>query len=147
MAKIRRATESDLYDYAFLVKQFVREANYPFKMDVELLVGNMKNTLQHPKFLWLVAEKDEELVGFLAGCANSPLFSRDETAVELGWYLQPEHRDGRTAFKLMAEFEAWAKKAGCRHVTMVDIDTLQDLREIYTRKGYTLTEKSYVKEL
>jgi len=48
---------------------------------------------------------------------------------------------------LMQAFEGWAKEVGCKFASMCDMHDLQDLQPLYERKGYKLTEKSYVKEL
>jgi len=147
MLTIRPGVPSDSIEFAVLVKQFVREAKYPFKVDIDLVVGNFKAGVVDPKFFFHVVEEEDTLVGFLAGAINTTLFSNDVTGIELGWYLQPESRDGRTALKLLKAFEEWCVDKGCRHISIADIDTLQSLAPLYERKGYRLTEKTYVKEL
>jgi GNAT superfamily N-acetyltransferase len=147
MAKVRTAVESDVHEFAVLVKRFVKEAKYVITMDMDLVVKNFHEGLKNPEICWIVLEEDDEVVGFLAGATNSPLFSRDKIGVELGWYVHPEHRDGHSAIKLMVSFEQWCKKQRCKYITMCDIHTLQDLQPLYERRGYVLTEKSYMKEV
>lgn len=144
---IRKAQETDAIEFTMLVKQFVKEAKYPFKVDPELVIGNFKAVVNDEDFFVYVSEEDADLVGFLVGAINAPLFSSDQTAVELGWFMVPEYRNGKDGLRLLTKFEAWAKDNNCRHVTMVDIDPLNDLDDLYSRKGYELTEKAYVKEI
>jgi len=144
--EVRPATPDDAHEFTVLVKKFVREANYPFKVDMKLTYDNALLILENPDFFLHVVEDEEELVGFLVGALNKTLFSTEVIATELGWYLKPEYRDGRTALKLLKNYEEWAKEQGADFVTMVDIDTVQDLSALYQRRGYELTEKSYVRK-
>jgi len=147
MAVVRPAVESDIHEFIVLAKRFSKEAKYGMTLDIDLVVENFHGGLANPEVCWLVLEEEGEMVGFLMGVTNSPLFSRDKIGVELGWFVHPDHRNGHSAVKLMVSFEQWCKKSRCKYVTMCDIDTLQSLQPLYERRGYTLTEKSYMKEV
>lgn len=144
---VREATEEDKLDVILLAKQFLKESKYPFSLDVETLDSNFSNAIDHPNFLILVLEVDKEIVGMLVGATAAPLFSKDLIATELAWFVEKPYRTSRPALKLFKKYEEWAKESGCKFITMVDIDTLADLGDLYTRKGYTMTEKTYVKEI
>ena len=146
MITVRRAKQDDLFEFVVLVKKFANEAYKQFPVDKELTSQNFLQGIADPNFIFMVAETEGEVVGIFVGCANAPLFSTTRTAVELGFYMHPDHRDGKTALKMMNEFEKWAQSQGCKSVTMVDIHTHADLSTFYTRKGYELKEKSYMKE-
>jgi len=147
LTQVRKARSSDSLDFALLAKAFLKESKFPFNLDVAKLLENFELAIENPDFCLFLLEDGGDLVGMLVGGIASPLFSKDRVATELAWFVEPEHRDGRAAYKLLASYEKWAKDSGCSFVTMVDIDTLESLEPLYTRKGYTLTEKTYVKEI
>lgn len=143
---IRKATEADKMSFAFLANQFITESNYPFRIDWDMLLENFSLALKDPNFIILVAEEGNKLTGMLVGGISSPLFSRDKVATELAWFMEKPYRNSKDSLALLSKYEKWAKDSGCSFVTMVDIDTLNSLQQLYERKGYTLTEKTYVKE-
>jgi len=144
---VRKATPQDAIELTVLVKQFVKEAKYTVKVDTKLVMENFEKITENPSFFVHVAEHEDSLVGFLVGAVNTSLFSLDAAGVELGWYLDPEHRDGKTAIVLLKKFEDWCVQKKCKHISLADIHTLKSMGGLYERKGYTLTEKTYVKEL
>lgn len=144
---IRKARPEDKFDFILLCKMFSKESKYPFKLDLEKLYNSFDEAINRDDFCVFVYEVDGSLEGMLVGASVAPLFSKDKVATELAWYMNVEHRDGKAALRLLKAYEDWAKKAECKFVTMIDIDTLEDLHSLYERKGYTLTEKTYVKEI
>ena len=144
---IRKATPADRMDFSFLANQFIKESKYPFRVDWDLLLSNYELALNNQEFLVLLLVEDSRPVGMLVGGVSSPLFSKDRVATELAWFVEKDFRKSKGSLSLLSKYEAWAKERGCSFVTMVDIDTLSDLSSLYTRKGYILTEKTYVKEL
>lgn len=147
LSKVRKATKEDSLDFAVLAKQFLRESKYPFSVDMEKLMESFTAACDNESFCVFLLEEEGDIVGMLVGGLSSPLFSSDIVATELAWFVERQHRDGRGSLKLFNEYEKWAKEAGSKFITMVDIDTLQSLGSLYSRKGYTLTEKTYVKEI
>ena len=81
------------------------------------------------------------------GGVTSPIFSEDIVSTELIWYMQPEHRKGRSSMEMLKQYEEWCKGKGCKFITMIDIDPYNNLESLYTRKGYKVTEKTYVKDV
>ena len=149
--QVRRATKDDKLTFAFLADTFLRESKYSLKMNPDKLLTNFDNVVsQDPEessVSIFLLEVDGRVEGMLVGATSESLFSDDTLAVEIAWYVSPDHRDGRKAYKLMNEYEKWAKEKGCTFVTMMDIHGLASLEELYNRKGYSLTEKTYVKEI
>lgn len=144
---IRRATEDDKMGFSFLANQFVKESKYPFRVDWELLLSNFLLAIKNPDFCVLVLEKEGQLVGMLVGGVAQPLFSKDRVATELAWFIEKPFRNAKDSLKMLKLYEEWAGDRECRFVTMIDIETLQDLTNLYERKGYKLIEKTFVKEV
>lgn len=144
---IRKATEDDKLEFLVLVKEFLKESKYPFSLSVRKLSENYDQVINHPDFSILLSVVDSEVVGFLVAGVTAPLFSDDLVSSELAWFVSKDHRGSRESLKLLSSYEEWAKEKGCKFVTMVDINTLENLEDFYSKKGYTLTEKTYVKEI
>src|SRR5690606_41060823 len=64
----------------------------------------------------LVALSGGKVVGFIVGAATEPVFSSNRVAMELGWWIEPEHRGTRGALLLYNAYEDWAYRVGCSHV-------------------------------
>ena len=144
---VRKATLEDKLDIAFLVKQFNKECKYPFKVNTDKVFNSLDQIINHPDFIVLVAEEDGDVGGMFIGGVTAPLFSEDIVSTELAWYMQPEYRKGRSGMEMLKQYEEWSKSKGCKFVTMIDIDPYNNLESLYTRKGYKVTEKTYVKEI
>lgn len=95
------------------------------------------------EYIIFVLTHNELPVGMLAARAVPQLFSDDYMAIEQIWWIDPEHR-GRHSLKLLEIYEHWAKHVGTSFATLSDLEQ-NSLEKIYTRKGYSLTEKSYIK--
>lgn len=144
---VRTAEAGDKLIFAFLADAFLKESGYSLTMNPDKLLANFDHSLSVPDIEIFFLEVDGSVVGMLVGAISQPLFSDDRMATELAWYITPEKRGGREAFHLINAYEEWAESQDCSYVTMVDIDTLNSLEKVYTKKGYTLTEKTYVKEI
>lgn len=95
----------------------------------------------------LMLEDNGILVGGL-GCLKYPdLHSGELFAVETFWYVLPEHRGA--GLLLLEAYEKWARDNGCVKCAMIHmVDSMPEkLEVVYKRKGYSLIEKHYVKEL
>lgn len=87
--------------------------------------------------------------GMLIGMLVEAPFSTEKIATELAWYIYPEGRASRASICLVDAFERWAKGKGARISTMMLLDELRgsSVERLYDRRGYELTEKSYMKVL
>lgn len=136
-----------------LVHQWIEESPYkdltvdPHKLDTilqALLTGNGTQGIA------ILAMKDDKPVGMVLGQVAEMLFSHETLAHELAWWVEPSHRGGKIAIKLLDAFEYWAKEvAKCKRVqmSMVETENADRVGKLYTRRGYTLREKAYLKEL
>lgn len=97
----------------------------------------------------ILAEKEGEIVGLLAGSVSEQLFNNDKIASEIMWWVEPEHRRSRISLELLNAFEYWAKAVGCTVASMVMIETEQAeaVHKLYTKRGYRTTEKAYIKDI
>jgi len=141
---VRPGKKEDAYEFMYLVKQMVKDVGYPFKVDMKKTIETGEAMPDNPLFFYWVAEHDDEVVGFLVAAKNQTVFSSEVIASELGWYVHPDHRKSTAAMRLLREYEKWAKD--CDYVTLSDVQGSMDMDEVYTRRGYELEERTYVRK-
>lgn len=83
----------------------------------------VRHTLTHaiahaPHRCVLVAQRDEELVGLLAGHLETYLCSSERFACDTAFYVRPSRRNGVAARALVAAFRRWADERGARELCM-----------------------------
>ena len=97
----------------------------------------------------LVAERDGKLTGMTA-CLLFPMYFNFAcpAAQELFWWVEPEHRTG-TGVALIDALETAAREAGAKAFLSASIAGLRDeaIARLYARRGYALTENTYIKAL
>jgi len=80
--------------------------------DEEKVAGYIDTAINDPNYFGIVALKDEERIGFMAGKLLEYSFSREKFARELDLYVVPEKRKGMAGVFMMKKFMDWAKMNG-----------------------------------
>lgn len=98
----------------------------------------------------LKLESNGQIAGFLAA-TTSLLFSAPvRAAIELAWYVHPDHRGkGET---LLDSFEEWGRWKGCWFCAlgMNELPSAarsEALARLYRRRGYYCFERSFMKDI
>jgi len=123
---------------------FAENANAPEKLQ-EMIQPYLVGMSDHRTGILL--HYGDQVVGVLLGLVSDihGLAAIRRTAYEILWYVVPEHRKGKPSRMMLEAFEEWARACGCSKVLMGDFGG--KLSKYYARKGYTLSECSYQKEL
>ena len=140
---IRIATQEDLDLVVSLASKFAQESPYSALVSpdkVRSIVEGILSADQSQKIILLYEDK-----GMLAGMLTPFLFGDKIVATELAWWVEPEHRKSQVGLQLLEAFEYWAKKTGANLITMISIDDA--VGEFYQKKGYSLFERAYMKEI
>ena len=150
--EVREADSNDLHDVIYIGKKFAREAGYSrLKVDTEKSEQVFWNSLEREDTLLLVLEFEGQVVGVFFAMLAPAFFTNDLVGVELMWYLLPEYRGkvGSEALSMLDRYEIWAKERGATMVNMVNIDMLngKKVAAIYEKRGYTLRENTFIKEI
>lgn len=97
----------------------------------------------------LTANYEPKVLGGIGGICHPDLLTGRLTAVELFWYVKPEHRKGIWPVRLLKAFEKWAALMRCHEVAMIHMECSmpERLKEFYQRRGYTLFETMYRKRI
>lgn len=85
--------------------------------------------------------------GGLGGVASRVMLTGILTAIQLFWYVTPEHRNGLTAIRLLDGFEIWAAQMGCQSVEMNAHDGMGHAEQFYGRRGYKMIQTMYRKQI
>jgi len=147
---IREATAIDVVDLAILGKQFVKESqNELLGWDSNKVYDSLLDAIQRDDFGVFVLLNNYEIVGMLVCFVTPCFFSEVVQAVEIVWYVDPDHRGSRKAMEMLDLYEEWAKEHGAVCTNLINLNVLKGdkVAKIYKRKGYRLVENTFVKEL
>lgn len=147
---LRKATQADVPTVLLMIKKFHASCSYkdiPFSEAKTLtLIANAAN--DHPDNYCMVADKDGVVVGILAASLHAPLFSEESVAVELGWWVEPEYRNGKAGLGLIRDFEKWAASKNVRVVQLSTLGTTDPtVEDFFKRIGYYKVETTWHKRL
>ncbi len=143
---IREATEEDALDCLILFKQFHKESKVPYSWDAKKTQEVFVQTLPLDNFVTLVAEINNEVVGFICAMYSEPFFSSEKISTEVAWFVNKEYRNSTAGFRLMKSYEDWARGKGVKYIGMTYLENVTDLSEVYEKKGYSKAETQYMKE-
>lgn len=94
----------------------------------------------------LLYENDKgKICGLLAFIIFPHYFTKEPTATEIMWYVEPEERAGGAGLKLLWEAEKVAKEMGATRMGFSAPN--EDVAGLYKRFGYKKLEVTYMKEL
>ena len=144
---IREAEEKDLISCLLLFKEFFKESKITVTWSQNKVVNVFKSSLNNPNIVLLIAEFENEIVGFIAGTIMQPLFSEEIVSTELAWFVTQEHRGSTAALRLFKTFEEWSKKNKAVLISVSDIEDINNLSTFYNKKGYKKTETTYTKRI
>lgn len=65
---------------------------------------------------FVVAEIDGKVVGGMMGDVYTPWYSEDKLGVDYSIFVEPEHRNGLLAVKMLKRFEEWCIKMGAKQI-------------------------------
>jgi GNAT superfamily N-acetyltransferase len=143
---IRPATMQDTTRLVEMARRFVAETAYAPLVSVSepQLTATVDWVLSQGALF--VATAGDALVGMIAVL---PLFahpvSGERVASELCWWVEPEHRNGSAAVRLLHAAETWAREQGAVVFQMVAPN--QRVEDFYQAMGYDRVEVAYQKRV
>jgi len=148
---IRDATQEDVLDTVLAVKQFCKEIPHPAWTKFNSnKVNNLVNQLVESENGFVkIVENEGEIVGALIAVVSELPINDIWFSQELMFWIDPEHRKGRTAIKLIDDYVEWSECRGCSFSRLSDLDNVLKTRAgtLFKRKGFKPTEIAYVKEI
>lgn len=114
---LKLAKEEDVPDLLKLSRDLYEESIYSrntaFAEDQVEATLDM-STSEHDKICTVMLKKEEETIGFITMAASNYHFSNEKMAIELGFWIKPDHRSFSNLRKLVSSYFYWAKKIGCK---------------------------------
>ncbi len=149
MTNLRPAELRDAEEIARLGMDFIGRLKLDARPSVDRVVASVGAVLNDKNGCGVVCEKDGEIVGFLLGMAVPIWFDvMDWSAIELAWWIDPDHRGGSDAARMVKMFEQWASNMNVNRIVLSDIEFLDQAQPAGTfieKLGYTLHERAFVK--
>jgi len=148
---IRDANHSDILDITIAAKLFSKETNHPAlnTINPNKVAATLQQLLDSDVGLVKVACFNKEIIGAIAGVVSELPINDLVVAQELMLWLDPSHRNGKTAPKLIDGYVEWASKKGCDFVRLSALDGILSGKAgiLFKRKGFKEIETAYIKEL
>lgn len=144
-------TDQDKQELLLLAKKFHAESFYKNEVFNEIKFLTLLETCNtHPDKVSLFCYRvDGKIVGGILGYISTRFFSNDKIAGDYGMFLLPEHRGGRVFFRLLKQYETWAKaqqatKIILGHTTQINMEKAPNF---YKKLGYDLQGFLFSKEI
>ena len=101
----------------YITKEHHAESDWSeVEYDEKKVEGYINTAINDPNYFGIVALKDEERIGFMAGKMLEYNFSREKFARELELYVEPTKRNGMAGIFMMKKFIEWATSKKAREV-------------------------------
>ena len=91
----------------------------------------------------------KEIVGVFGAMRTFITVSQEPTAVEVLWWVDKVARNTRLSLKLIKAYEYWANLIGVKRLVIASMSNEHSgsVDRLYTKMGYRLAEKTYVKKV
>ena len=146
---IRPGTKFDINDILHMVKEFVMESNLNDSIK-QNLDTNYVNKLYHHLILGggliLVIEHENKLIGMIAGIKSPNIWNEHDYRLrEILFYIEPEHRKGRIAYKLLTAYNKNAQELlDAKKISNYTMTKNEFTDQIdYSRFGYNKIEETW----
>lgn len=136
---------------SIIAREFMAEAKYPVPFNEEHFFTFWTGLLASNVGAFYVSYKDLscEITGVMGALFWPDSFSGLMTGAESFWFVQKEHRSGRTGLRLFQAFENECKRRECKMNLMIHLEVEgmrgDALSEFYLRRGYTPAESFFRK--
>ncbi len=144
--EVRLAKKEDIPKLCLLGKDFVNASGYSdiAKYDEDSTIKLFELLIKSET---LFTDGKHGMIGFLV----APLFFNlsELNATELFWWVDKEKRGTSLGIRLLKAAEEHALKLGAKNFSMLSIEGLKEekLDSLYTKLGYSLSERIYMRRL
>jgi hypothetical protein len=145
---LRPARFDDKDSVKLLIYEFYEEGLKEFGLSFDW--NTLDNTINEfiNKHIHIVAEKENRIVGLIAGVIGTSIFdNKQKLAEETIWFITKEERKGSLAMRLLKAFENECKNKGANFVSMIHMENMnkETLSRLYGINKYRLMEYHYLK--
>lgn len=147
---LRIATIEDIPYVLEFCKEFQQTTEYKeLKFDEDKVTAFLSSLIDNDKsIIILLVNKDDIPVGALIGTSEEVIFGRDNIAIEIMYWVNPEYR-GINSWDLVNAYVYWANKLKCTICSLSSLEGeyVNKLDIKYKQLGFQPAEHSYFKVL
>lgn len=143
---IRPATTADIPDIVEHGRRMHTDTSYAHVTYSPARVAATCATLISNGFI-IVAELDGVIVGAMLGDVCQPWYTEDYTGIEHALYLQPEHRNGLLAAKMVRSFEKWCVSMGAKQIRPGVGTGVGNVERLYEALGFKRVGSFFNKDI
>jgi len=143
---IRDALPEDIPSLMVEGRRFFDAAGWPVEWDDASVEKTLHDLITTPGGILLVMEEGGRIVGMAGALVYPFYFNRAHlTGQEVFWWVAPSHRGSGTI--LLSRLEDAARDRGAQSFTMMAVEHMRSetLGLLYRRRGYTPSERCYLK--
>lgn len=144
---IRRATKSDKGDVVRMARDFHAASGLPVPFSAPMASVLFDSCISTPDRVCFVLDVNGRARGALAAHCGTHVFLPVLVSSEIMFWIDPEHRGGSGARRLMDAYEEWSRNLGCSICNMIGLDAEPGVSTLYNRCGYERVETHYMKNL
>jgi len=151
---LRHAEETDFENISNSVFKAFTESPYKdqYTFNQQRVVSVLKHmhSLGKQGAILLIAEdKEKNIVGLFLAMLSFTSAGLEPMASEILWWVSPDYRKTRLSITFIEAFEFWASKLGVTKLVLGSMENnhVNAIDKFYRKRGYTLTERTYFKEL
>lgn len=144
---IRGAQLEDIDKLVVLAEKFLAESPYDFAFDelkVRILLEHM---VVEDNYVIQVLTVDDEVCGAIGVSIAPFMFSQELVGQEMFWFVDKEHRQGRSGFLLLRRMECTLGAMGIGSLIMTSLANYNNFDTFFDKIGYTKHEHSYLKRI
>lgn len=144
---IREATLTDGPRLLEMSQRFLTETIYAQLAPADpIAVVNLICVVLEKGVVFVEELPDGTLIGMIAIVPLPHLLTGKQYGDEIVWWVEPEHRKSRAAYRLLCAAEVWARQKGLSVLKLV-APAGSDIGRFYEHRGYVLVESAYQKVL
>lgn len=146
LSAVRIIESHEMRKVTEFMKQFEKASEF-VTVDVDHATKTYERMIDDGIAVVMVIEDNDGIVGSLGFIMSYDLHSGEKTFVETFWFTDPAKRG--YGLKLLNAYERFSIEHGAVKLAMIHMmDSYPDsLERLYSRRGYKLIEKHYVKYL
>lgn len=133
-------------DVEMLLTKFLDESVFEGSVSLE----SVKKFIQKNEFLTIVVYDKNPVAVFMGYKYEHPLFKGDTLATDLLMYVEPDHRGGMIAARLVKKYIKWAKDLGVRYIQLgqsTGTGSIERVAKFYEGMGFKTVGFNTLKEV
>jgi len=122
-------------------------SGFTFPFDPAYAARLFVHHISTPNAVCFVHDVDGTAQGILMGVAFDHPYGPVRVSKDSMWWIDPAHRGGTAAVRMLDAFEAWARKRGCSFGGIAGMGDDPIVTKLLERRGYRAAEVHFLKAI